>query len=50
MIVILNDNEMSIDKNVGALSEYLSQMRTAPTYNKVKHDLRIFIEKNTFNW
>ncbi len=45
MIVILNDNEMSIDKNVGALSEYLSQMRTAPTYNKVKHDLEFLLRK-----
>ncbi len=45
LIVILNDNEMSIDKNVGALSEYLSTMRTAPTYNKVKHDLEFLLKK-----
>lgn len=45
LIVILNDNEMSIDKNVGALSEYLSTMRTAPTYYKVKHDLEFLLKK-----
>lgn len=39
MIVILNDNEMSIDKNVGAMSEYLSKIRLAPQYNKAKKDL-----------
>ena len=39
LIVILNDNEMSIDRNVGALSEYLSKMRTAPQYNRAKKDL-----------
>ena len=37
--VILNDNEMSIAKNVGAISEYLAKMRTAPTYSKVKRDI-----------
>ena len=30
MIVVLNDNEMSIDKNVGAMSEYLSHIRIMP--------------------
>jgi len=39
MIVILNDNEMSIAKNVGAMSEYLSKVRTEPTYKKVKKDI-----------
>ena len=32
MIVVLNDNEMSISKNVGAMSEYLYQLRTGETY------------------
>ncbi len=36
MLVILNDNSMSIDKNVGALSEYLTEMLTDQTYNKLK--------------
>lgn len=44
-IVVLNDNEMSIDKNVGAMSDYLSKMRTAPTYNRVKHDIEFLIRR-----
>ncbi len=39
LIVILNDNEMSIDKNVGGLSEYLSRIRVAPQYNRAKKDV-----------
>ena len=39
MIVILNDNGMSIDTNVGAMSEYLSRIRITPQYNKAKKDL-----------
>lgn len=38
-IVVLNDNEMSIDRNVGAMSEYLSRIRVAPQYNRAKKDL-----------
>lgn len=45
LIVILNDNEMSIDKNVGALSEYLSQIRLAPQYRKAKKDFESFVKK-----
>lgn len=45
MIVILNDNEMSIDKNVGALSEYLSKMRVASPYNRLKHDAESFLKQ-----
>lgn len=39
MIVILNDNEMSISKNVGAMSQYLCDLRTGETYNKIKRDV-----------
>jgi 1-deoxy-D-xylulose-5-phosphate synthase len=39
LIVILNDNEMSISKNVGGLSSYLSKIRTQPFYFKVKEDI-----------
>lgn len=35
-IVILNDNEMSIAPNVGALSKYLASVRTDPRYNRAK--------------
>ena len=38
LIVILNDNEMSIAKNVGALSEYLSEIRLAPQYQRAKKE------------
>lgn len=39
LIVILNDNEMSISENVGGLSRYLEGIRTMPTYFKVKEDV-----------
>ena len=39
LIVILNDNGRSIDKNVGAMSEYLSALRIAPQYNRAKKDV-----------
>ncbi len=39
MLVILNDNCMSIDPNVGALKEYLTDITTSPTYNKVRDDI-----------
>ena len=40
LIVVLNDNGMSIDCNVGAMSEYLSRIRVAPQYNRAKEDLK----------
>ena len=39
LIVILNDNEMSIDKNVGGMSEYLSRIRINPQYSRAKKDM-----------
>ena len=39
MLIILNDNCMSIDPNVGALKEYLTDITTSPTYNKLKDDV-----------
>jgi 1-deoxy-D-xylulose-5-phosphate synthase len=42
LIVILNDNEWSIAKNVGAMARYLNRLSTSPTYNKVHHDLEKF--------
>ena len=38
LIVVLNDNEMSIARNVGALSDYLSEIRLAPQYRRVKKE------------
>lgn len=37
MLVILNDNQISIDKNVGALHNYLIKISTSSTYNRVKN-------------
>src|SRR6476619_4101460 len=45
MIVVLNDNEMSIAPNVGALHTMLGRMRTAGKYNKAKDELEILIKK-----
>lgn len=45
MVVVLNDNEMSIAKNVGAMSEYLSKMRTEPSYKKVKKDIDFLLRR-----
>lgn len=45
LIVILNDNEMSITKNVGGLSSYLSKMRTQPFYSKAREDLDQILNK-----
>lgn len=39
MLIILNDNNMGIDPNVGALKEYLTDITISPTYNKVKDDV-----------
>lgn len=39
MMIILNDNEMSISPNVGAMSKYLSKITTNPLYNRVRDEL-----------
>ncbi|MCF6239940.1 MAG: 1-deoxy-D-xylulose-5-phosphate synthase [Bacteroidales bacterium] len=39
LLVILNDNHMAIDPNVGALNEYLLDITTSKTYNKVKDEV-----------
>ncbi|MFM1945774.1 MAG: hypothetical protein RL207_57 [Bacteroidota bacterium] len=39
LLVVLNDNCMSIDPNVGALKEYLTDITTSHTYNKVKEEV-----------
>ena len=45
MIVILNDNEMSIAQNVGAMSGYLARLRTDPVYTRGKEDLEMLLKK-----
>jgi 1-deoxy-D-xylulose-5-phosphate synthase len=44
LIVILNDNEWSIAKNVGAISSYLNRISTSRTYNKMHHDVEAFFK------
>lgn len=39
LLVILNDNCMSIDPNVGALKEYLTDITTSPAYNKLRDEV-----------
>ena len=39
LIVVLNDNEMSISKNVGAMSGYLNRLRTDPSYSRTKEEI-----------
>jgi len=45
LIVVLNDNEMSIAENVGALSGYLSRMRSDPKYFKGKEEIENIISR-----
>ena len=41
LIVVLNDNKMSISKNVGSLARYLTQLRTNPEYSRAKAKVEI---------
>ena len=45
MVVVLNDNEMSIDKNVGGMARHLSRLRTKDTYLGMKQRYRNFMSK-----
>ncbi len=45
MLVVLNDNNMAIDPNVGGLSEYLVDIATSHTYNKFRHEVYRGLEK-----
>jgi len=42
LIVILNDNEWSIARNVGAMARYLTRLTTSPAYNRIHGDLEKF--------
>ena len=39
LLIVLNDNDMAIDGNKGALHSYLLKLTTAPTYNKIKNHI-----------
>lgn len=48
VIVILNDNDMSISRNVGGLSNFLSDMRISTQYNNAKNNYVTFLNKSKF--
>lgn len=45
MLIVLNDNEMSISKNVGGISKYLNKVITNPVYNRVRSEVEKQIER-----
>lgn len=45
LIVVLNDNEMSIARNVGALAEYLARIRTNPRYSRSKEEFESLVSR-----
>lgn len=45
LIIVLNDNEMSISKNVGALSRYLTRLRLNPRLRRLKTDVQDLLHK-----
>src|SRR5690606_25199733 len=45
LIVILNDNEMSISQNVGAIHKYLTRITTNPLYNRVRNELKGLLQR-----
>lgn len=45
LTIILNDNQMSIGKNVGGVSSYLSKIRLDPKYNRLKEEIEYVIKK-----
>lgn len=47
LLIILNDNNMAIDHNVGGLNQYLVNITTSKQYNKIRYDLyRTFLKAN----
>lgn len=45
MIVLLNDNEMAIAQNVGAMSSYLNRLRTDPRYDRSKEEIENLLKR-----
>lgn len=45
VIIVLNDNQMSIDKNRGAFAKYLNRVRTKPSYYNAKRETTEFLDK-----
>ncbi len=44
MVIILNDNEMCISPNVGALSSYLNRIMTGQTVTRIKNEVKTFLK------
>ncbi len=45
LLIILNDNDIAIDQNVGGLSRYLVEITTSRTYNKMRYGIYRFLRK-----
>ena len=45
LLIVLNDNDMSIDNNVGALNHYLTHLTTSPTYNILRYKAYKLLKK-----
>lgn len=48
LLIILNDNELSISRSVGALSRYLNKIMTNPVYNRVRRRMQILVKRIPF--
>ncbi|MGH7474985.1 MAG: 1-deoxy-D-xylulose-5-phosphate synthase [Longimicrobiales bacterium] len=46
LLVVLNDNEMSISPNVGAINKYLTRITTNPLYNRLREELKSILQKS----
>ena len=46
LIIVLNDNDMAIDANVGALSSYMSDLHTSHRYNKLRYKTYQFLRRH----
>ena len=46
LIIVLNDNDMAIDANVGALSSYMSDLHTSRRYNKLRYKTYQFLRRH----
>lgn len=45
LIIVLNDNELSISRSVGAISKHLNRIMTNPGYNKVRRQMQIVVKR-----
>lgn len=45
LLIVLNDNDMSIDHNVGSLNSYLAHLTTSPAYNRLRYGIYKFLRK-----